>query len=314
MATEILNGDLGLDADDSIGYTKASLLNLQAELNDAITFKNENVATLDDEEESQELVDQAARDLYKLINALAFPEGVTPDIVVNPDYTGDVQINNYGAGSSITYGIITGLTENVGFNDGDQGDYFIRTGYTYDESIGNDYRYYGSGQGSGTGASIVGRVLTNEKFRYYAVLFGDINGDARIDNTDSMLVNMYVSQNRTGELAVYKKVASDVDNSLHAIAEGCELKSSASAESTTVTLVPAGSAITVNSTSGDWSNVTYNDGTNDYTGYVLTSNVNLLSDGTIDMIDANRIKKYYRHLGETEIVQTGVSVNTSWLA
>ena len=314
MATDILNGDLGLNADDSIGYTKASLLNLQAELNDAITFKNENVATLDDEEESQELVDQAARDLYKLINALAFPEGVTPDIVINPDYNGDVQINNYGAGSSITYGIITGLIENVGFNDGDQGDYFIRTGYTYDESIGNDYRYYGSGQGSGTGASIVGRVLTNEKFRYYAVLFGDINGDARIDNTDSMLVNMYVSQNRTGELAVYKKVASDVDNSLHAIAEGCELKSSASAGSATVTLVPAGTAVTVNSTSGEWSNVTFNDGTNDYTGYVLTSNVNLLSDGTIDMIDANRIKKYYRHLGETEIVQTGVSVNTSWLA
>lgn len=313
MATEILNGDLGLNADDSIGYTKESLYNLQAELNDAIQFKNDNVATLDDEEESQELVDQAARDLYKLINALTFPAGVTPNIVMNPEYTGEVQINNYGSGSSITYGIITGLTENIGFNDGDQAEYFVRTGYTYDESIGNDYKYYGSGQGSGTGASIVGRVLTNEKFRYYAVLFGDINGDARIDNTDSSLINMYISQARVDELTVYKKVAADIDNSLYATSVECELKTSASEGATTVKVVPINSIITINSTNNEWTNVTYYDGDTSYTGWILSDNINLVSDGNIDMIDANRIKKYYRHFDDVEIVQIGVSVNPSWL-
>ena len=43
----------------------------------------------------------------------------------------------------------------------------------------------GSGRGVGTGAYFIGTVEQKERFRYYAVVYGDINGDARVDGTDA---------------------------------------------------------------------------------------------------------------------------------
>ena len=52
------------------------------------------------------------------------------------------------------------------------------------ETVGNAVTVEESINGLGTGAYFKGTIGDIEKFRYYAVLYGDLNGDARIDGTD----------------------------------------------------------------------------------------------------------------------------------
>jgi hypothetical protein len=66
-------------------------------------------------------------------------------------------------------------------------------GMTLDSSVGNTISITPSGRGMGTGSYYTGRVNNSEKFRYFAVVYGDLNGDARVDGTDASYLEYYMA-------------------------------------------------------------------------------------------------------------------------
>ena len=66
-------------------------------------------------------------------------------------------------------------------------------GMTLDSSVGNTVAITPSGRGMGTGSYYSGRVNNAEKFRYFAVVYGDLNGDARVDGTDASYLEYYMA-------------------------------------------------------------------------------------------------------------------------
>lgn len=221
QANAILDGDLGLGdtVDRSVGYTLETLNNLDAATTVAEQFKTLNYEAFDSD--YQENVDEQAMILYSVIAGLKFPEGLEPMAIINPAYEGHgdyeiVEGTDYQlTAGGVKYQIITGLAEGQNFvdtfqNNGDTQNIFIATGYTND---GNANKLFidKADFGYGTGSSINGYVNLIPRFKYYAVLYGDVNGDTRIDGADKTIVDMTVAQGSTETMEKYLQVAADVN-------------------------------------------------------------------------------------------------------
>ena len=68
-------------------------------------------------------------------------------------------------------------------------------GMREDEAIGSTVSITPSGRGNGTGAYYRGTVKGQERFRYFAVVYGDLNGDTRVDGTDATALEYYMLSN-----------------------------------------------------------------------------------------------------------------------
>ncbi|MCR5522131.1 MAG: hypothetical protein K6F64_00650 [Clostridia bacterium] len=193
----------------AIGYTADSISELQSEYNQANNFYNMNSTSYDTEKQPE--VDQQAVDLFYVINHMEFQEGIEPDITLNPSYQGSVQIENFAVtGDMRKLGFIYGFEEGSGLTETDKDVLFSHAGFTYNADIGNKTTYNGSGSGTGTGAYIKGEVQFLEQFRYFAVIFGDVTGDSRIDNLDAAVIGMIVNQERSETWSRQLNIAADV--------------------------------------------------------------------------------------------------------
>ena len=194
--------------DSELGYTADSLENLETVYNSVLPVSVDK--TIDCE--SQQIVDAAAADLLTAINNIVYNS--VPKIV--PAVEGVLTEITSADGAARTMGHIFGLKEGEGVTL----DLIEVIGMRIDEGVGNKVTVEDSGKGTGTGAYLKGTVGNLEKFRFYAVLYGDLNGDTRIDGTDRTAVDLYVVQGTNnsaepgdGGMGAIRFEAGDVDHS-----------------------------------------------------------------------------------------------------
>lgn len=220
MADSIINGPLGIgdSVDRDFGYTLDSLDALQTALSRAETFKSTYFEAYD--AEYQKDIDDQATILNQAIKELAFPEGLERQLVINPDFVGNEDINPeivenseyFDETGTVSQKIIVGINEGESFdnkfNDGED-DVFIGSGF---QTIGsNSVQFNESGFGKGTGSHVDGVINWIPVIKYYIVIYGDLNGDTRIDGTDKTIINTYIAQQNVDEQEKYIQIAADVN-------------------------------------------------------------------------------------------------------
>ena len=178
--------------DPELGYTIDSLANLESVY---ATVQPVSVdKTIDCE--GQQIVDAAAAELLTAINNIVYNS--VPKIV--PAIEGVLTEITSAEGAARTQGHIFGLKEGEGVTL----NLIEVIGMRIDVGVGNNVTVEDSGKGTGTGAYLKGTVGNLEKFRFYAVLYGDINGDTRIDGTDRTAIDLYVVQGTNNSAEPYQ--------------------------------------------------------------------------------------------------------------
>ena len=158
-------------------YTAASISTLRTVLGHAVDLFESVV-----EADEQDRVDTQTARLNTAISNLVYL--VAPSLDVDDSYDGDLDIpqdQTYSI-NNIKYGFIYGISEGDGlvldlsmFNVNGINSEFVKV-------ISQTY-------GNGTGSYIQAKDSNDSvKFIYFAVLFGDVNGDARIDGTDKLYI------------------------------------------------------------------------------------------------------------------------------
>ncbi len=199
IAYDIITDENKLDP--VLGYQEAGLTVLENTYKEADTLRND--PDVDDERQTE--VDNMAAALRQAINALVYntAPGLTNAAGTSTDFH---KTSEEGAARIV--GQVFGLTEGVGAVL----DIVELVGMRLDEGAGNTLTITGSGKGSGTGAYYSGRVGNSERFRYYAVLYGDINGDSRIDGTDATALELYTALETLDSMSSTKYEAADADH------------------------------------------------------------------------------------------------------
>lgn len=207
---EYINFAVGIRDDENkddplLGYSTESYDALVAELNNAMAVRAD--ATIDCE--TQDVVDQAAAELLAKINNLEY--NCVPQIQESAN-SGSTQVDITSTGTR-TIGHVYGLVESVGIQE----DLVEVIGMRIDEGVGNKIEIQESGRGRGTGAFYKGSIGNIEKFRFYAIVYGDINGDARIDGTDRTALDLAIilGENNSAEdggMGAVKFEAADVNH------------------------------------------------------------------------------------------------------
>lgn len=154
--------------------------------------------------EQQNTIDAAADDLYAKIFEIVYNTKTDLKILEGSSFVKtqkDNIVDDYG---NITYqGWITGLTEGYGLisdrtasdtsiNDSDN---VMVIGMTVNDSKNMTFKVSETDHGYGTGAYYVANDGSRPKFFYYAVLYGDLNGDTVIDGTDKTMLDWYLGGN-----------------------------------------------------------------------------------------------------------------------
>lgn len=199
IAYSIITDENKLDA--VLGYEEAGLNVLDSTYAEADTLRND--PDVDDERQTE--VDNMAAALRQAINALVYK--TAPSLTNAANTTTDFHQTSED-GATRLVGQIFGLTEGVGAVL----DIVELVGMRIDEGAGNTLTITGSGKGAGTGAYYSGRVGNSERFRYYAVLYGDINGDTRIDGTDATALELYTALGTLDSMGSTKYEAADADH------------------------------------------------------------------------------------------------------
>ena len=188
-ATEIMNDPN--KNDPVLGYA-SGLDILELTLNDAVTLKTDS--EIDSERQSE--VDLMAAALRQAILNLVYntvPSIVTQVTESGENEVGTVKVSNV---NNRVVGQIFGLTEGTGAVM----DLIKVVGMLEDASTGNVVSIEGSGRGYGTGAYYKGTLGGIERFRYYAVVYGDINGDTRVDGTDVSILEIALMTSENNQL------------------------------------------------------------------------------------------------------------------
>ncbi len=206
MANTILNDPYKNDA--VLGYA-SGLDVLEEVLADANLLRTDS--TIDCE--SQDKVDRQAASLNEAIQNLVFN---TIPSVLPTENSGTVDSIAVSNVNNRLVGHIFGLAEGQGMTDemvNDDGSLTI-AGMTINEEIGNEVNFSPTGRGNGTGAYFSGRIRTIERFRYYAVVYGDLNGDTRIDGSDASYVQYYIANGKNNEVDMdhFMFVAADANH------------------------------------------------------------------------------------------------------
>lgn len=170
-------------ADESLEatYTAASISTLRTVLENAVALFDINPLEIDE----QTTVDNQTARLNAAINGLVYL--VAPSLDVDENYDGDLDIpsDQSYVSNNIKYGFIYGISEGLGL--------VLDTNMFNINGINADLvRVMTQTYGNGTGSYIQAKDNAGStKFIYYAILFGDVNGDARIDSTDKSYIQAY---------------------------------------------------------------------------------------------------------------------------
>ena len=191
LAEAIIDDPLSYDANVGYNMEDGQWNIMVGVLNDSNLLKSDS--TIDCERQSE--VDDMAAALYQAIYKLNYL--TSPDIKSNTDSQGNNLVGTVvtNPGSRII-GQVFGLEEGVGAIM----DLIQVVGMRIDNDSGTKVSITGSGRGVGTGAYFIGTVENKERFRYYAVVYGDINGDTRVDGTDVSILEIALMTNNSGEL------------------------------------------------------------------------------------------------------------------
>ena len=183
IANAIIDDPLSYDANVGYNMEDGQWDIMLSVLNDSETMREEGEETIDCERQSE--VDDMASALYQAIYKLNYL--TSPSVISNVDAAGDDLVGVISnEGTSRVTGQIFGLKEGVGAVM----DLIQVVGMREDAGAGTTVSITGSGRGVGTGAFYIGTVENRERFRYYAVVYGDINGDTRIDGTDASILEI----------------------------------------------------------------------------------------------------------------------------
>ncbi len=177
LAETIIADPLSYDANVGYNMEDGQWDIMQIVLNDSKNLMLDT--TIDCERQTD--VDDMATALYQAIYKLNYL--TSPDLISNIDTAGEDLVGTVvtNVGTNRITGQVYGLEEGVGAIM----ELIQVVGMREDAGSGTTVSITGSGRGSGTGAYYIGTVENRERFRYYAVVYGDINGDARVDGTDA---------------------------------------------------------------------------------------------------------------------------------
>lgn len=191
----------GYSEDDENGYTVESYNALMNELSIANDIRLNSGYDC----ESQDIIDNEANDLIQAINSLAYK--VQANIISSED--SEIEFVVITPGARIV-GQVYNLEEGVGLTK----ELVKLVGMYEDYESGKSLNVVPTTKGLGTGASYQAYDGQTQKFYYVAVLFGDINGDTRIDGTDKSSVNYYLitGQNTKDAMGDAKFEAADVNH------------------------------------------------------------------------------------------------------
>ena len=185
---------------------QSGLSELRTALTDALVYTDFDGSTFDNvlgskqnyDSEYQDEIDLAAANLNKAIQSLVYFSN--PSLSQNPEQEEVVTILPTVYKDQIQYAHIYGLKEGIGFGDG------TLSAEAVIDSLGlkvtgmalggqSTVSRSNASRGSGTDARLDGRYQNYLRFRYFAVLYGDINGDTRIDGTDASTLTLYILKN-----------------------------------------------------------------------------------------------------------------------
>ena len=191
LANTIIDDPLSYDANVGYDLEDGQWDIMLSVLNDSEILRQDT--TLDCE--GQDDIDAMATALYQAIYKLNYL--TSPDLISGVDAEGNDLVGTVvtNPGTRIT-GQIFGLEEGVGAVM----DLIQVVGMRIDEGVGTKVSITGSGRGTGTGAYFIGTVENKERFRYYAVVYGDINGDTRIDGTDNAALEIALMTSENNSL------------------------------------------------------------------------------------------------------------------
>lgn len=191
------NEDYGYTA-ESYAFFQQVLTASQNTLNDAIG----KVLSCED----QDVVDDATTNLSSAINMLTFKAAA--DLIEKAGSILKIWKEEVVAGQSRT-GFIYGFEEGIGLTntDGVQVVGLLTDGTATNSVTANQSTY-----GTGTGAYIIGRRDGRQQFRYYGILFGDVNGDARIDGTDKTAIQYRLVTDKLDTFTNYQLEAADANH------------------------------------------------------------------------------------------------------
>ncbi len=183
LAQAIIDDPLSYDANVGYNMEDGQWNIMLGVLGDSINLKadEENIDC-----ERQTEVDDMASALYQAIYKLSYL--TNPDLKSSVDTSGNDLIGTVvtSSGSARITGQVFGLEEGIGAIM----ELIQIVGMREDEASGTKVSITGSGRGVGTGAYYIGTVENRERFRYYAVVYGDINGDTRVDGTDVSILEI----------------------------------------------------------------------------------------------------------------------------
>jgi hypothetical protein len=108
-------------------------------------------------------------------------------------------------GNAYTYGWIFGLKEGEEISVDD----VTLVGMIVNETKGDYIVVEESALGSGTGTKVDGYIDRDVRFSYKCILYGDVNGDARIDGTDWAKVSYYVLTKNMAEEHIMEAANAD---------------------------------------------------------------------------------------------------------
>lgn len=208
MAKDILEDP---DKDDPLLGYASGLDALEDIYNDAIVLRADT--TIDCE--GQETVDTQAANLNTAIQNLVF--NTVPSILPSDTTTTVTDTITVSNVNGRLVGHVFGLAEGTGITEemlAEGGELRI-AGMTINPKIGAKVEISPSGRGNGTGSYITGDIRTNEeRFRYFAVIYGDLNGDTRIDGSDAGYIQYQIANGTANEAAMghVLYVAADVNH------------------------------------------------------------------------------------------------------
>lgn len=194
--------------DSTYGATEASLAKLNNVLADSKNMRDDDSYDV----EQQGEVDTMAAALRQAISLLTYK--TVPNLVPSDETTSKGNTVNMYEMSNVNnriVGQIYGLEEGVGALM----DLVSFVGMNIDDSQGRNVTLTPSARGMGTGAYYTGNLSTvEERFRYYAVVYGDLNGDTRIDGTDASYLEYYMATDRVNskDMGAYIYEAADANH------------------------------------------------------------------------------------------------------
>ncbi len=202
-ARRIRNAEMDITGTPDATYTTDSfnamctMLNLATALYDTTPGSDE-----------QSDVDIMASQLYTAINGLIYLEAPGIEAKEDVEEENAVDIGESWASGGIVYGYIYGVPEVLGYTFTGADDPSLKV-----KGIAQDgVKYSATSYGPGTGSSIVGKANGDAtKFRYTVVLFGDLNGDARIDGSDKTAILAYAASTASNNMDAVQLTAADVN-------------------------------------------------------------------------------------------------------